>query len=196
MEYRQPGSRSERASRCRASGLSPAPRATARHLPPRLCRVTSRPPLRSEFHFVYLLFLSSSPVPQSRVFHSIFCACVLFVRIRALRFQRSFPTRSRLPPAGICIFSRCLSEDHSCPIFLPPGLHFPNRPRNFSLAPCAPSRLTPNFLAFWTLSERSPSSGAPVAKTQHTNAHPPPPDTNTDTPCFRKLEICTCTSCF
>jgi hypothetical protein len=82
-----------------------------------------------------------------------------------------------LPPAGICIFSRCLSEDHSCPIFLPPGLHFPNRPRNFSLAPCAPSRLTPNLLAFWTLSERSTSSGAPVAKTQHTNAHPPIPDT-------------------
>jgi len=58
MEYRQHASSSGRASPSPVSGPSPAHRATARRLPPRACRVTSRRPLKSTLILICCLLFS------------------------------------------------------------------------------------------------------------------------------------------
>lgn len=167
MECRRHAPSNGRESLYPASGQYRARRATAKCLPPRVCRVTPRPPLKSTFHLSYSfsshiassLTCSRWPFTILRVAQSFLYLRVFFwagggrVLLHTSLFC-SISGRSvwqRLcPPAPGCLHP---PSRHSLPPgpgssnFLRPALISQTGTRNFSFAPCTPSRLTPIGLA-------------------------------------------------
>lgn len=179
MECRRHAPNNGRESPYPASGQYRARRATARFLPPRVCRVTPRPPLKSTFHLSYSFFshLTSSPtcnhcpftilrVAQSFLYLRVFfLGRVLHMSLLCSISGRSVSQRS-CPPAPGCLHPpsrHSLPPGQAAPIFSARP-SFP-KPAHaiFCLAPCTPSRLTPDWLGLGT-TNGALHSGAPCHK--------------------------------
>lgn len=183
MECRRHAPSNGRESLYPASGQYRARRATAKCLPPRVCRVTPRPPLKSTFHLSYSfsshiassLTCSRWPFTILRVAQSFLYLRVFFwaggregfasyvavlLHFRALRLAAPLPTRSRLPPPAESSFSPSGARQLQ---FSPPGPHFPNRHTQFFLRSVHAFPSHPDWLGLGT-TNGALHSGAPCHK--------------------------------
>jgi hypothetical protein len=183
MECRPPEFSSERVSLCPASELSRARRASARALPPQVCRVTSQPPPKStyhssHFHLPLLLpfhldfFHSLRPISLRSANSNLAlcrtgCAylrtagCFLhhFSRqistllgspgVCALPLVTALPVPGSPPPPAEFAYSSVAPRSSSQAPFLRPASIPPTVHSIWPSAPCAPSRLDPEFLGIW-----------------------------------------------